>query len=131
MDETQVQEIPEVQDKRRFDDTGVARLVKHTVQPRNQWVLIKKLEREEMRTQDGLILPGGGRSQRGRVVSTAQLPWWRSLLGYRLGLKQGDIVVYTNFPIELEDLEELTGESNLHLVREEEIYDVAVPCPTP
>jgi co-chaperonin GroES (HSP10) len=131
MDETQVQEIPEVQDKRRFDDTGVARIVKHTVQPRNQWVLIKKLEREEMRTEDGVILPGGGRSQRGRVVSVAKRSWFKRLFFGGMGLAAGDIVVYTNFPIELEDLEELTGESNLHLVREEEIYAVAVPCPTP
>jgi co-chaperonin GroES (HSP10) len=129
MEETQVQE--EVVDKRRFDDAGVARLVKHTVQPRNQWVLIKKLEREEMRTEDGLILPGGGRSQRGRVVSVAKRSWFKRLFSGDFGLQAGDIVVYTNFPIELEDLEELTGESNLHLVREEEIYAVAVPCPTP
>jgi co-chaperonin GroES (HSP10) len=131
MDEAQVQEIPEMQDKRRFDDAGVARVVKHTVQPRNQWVLIKKLEREEMRTEDGLILPGGGRSQRGRVVSVAKRSWLKRLFSGDLGLSIGDIVVYTNFPIELEDLEELTGESNLHLVREEEVYAVAVPCPTP
>jgi co-chaperonin GroES (HSP10) len=128
MDETQV---AEVQDKRRFDDAGAARLVKHTVQPRNQWVLIKKLEREEMRTEDGLILPGGGRSQRGRVVSVAKRSWLKRLFSRDLRLAAGDIVVYTNFPIELEDLEELTGESNLHLVREEEVYAVAVPCPTP
>lgn len=117
----------QVQDKRRFDEAGARRYVKHAVRPRNQWVLIKKIEREEMQTGDGIILPGGGRSQRGRVVAVAKSPWWKR----GLGLNAGDIVVYTNFPIELEDLEELTGEKNLHLVREEEVYAVAVPCPTP
>jgi co-chaperonin GroES (HSP10) len=131
MEDTQTQFQEQVQDKRRFDEVGVARLIRHTVQPRNQWVLIKKLEREEVQTSDGLILPGGGRSQRGRVVSVAKCSWFKRLFSGGLELAAGDIVVYTNFPIELEDLAELTGESNLHLVREEEVYAVAVPCPTP
>lgn len=125
MEEQQVQE--RAQDKRRLDSEGVRRYVQHTIRPRNQWVLIKKIEREEMQTGDGIILPGGGRSQRGCVVAVAKMPWWKR----NLDLNVGDIVVYTNFPIELEDLEELTGEKNLHLVREEEVYAVAVPCPTP
>lgn len=127
MEDQQVQEEVQVQDKRRLDSEGVRRYVQHTIRPRNQWVLIKKIEREEMQTGDGIILPGGGRSQRGRVVAVAKALWWKR----SLGLNVGDIVVYTNFPIELEDLEELTGEKNLHLVREEEVYAVAVPCPTP
>lgn len=127
MEDQQVQEEVQVQDKRRLDSEGVRRYVQHTIRPRNQWVLIKKIEREEMQTGDGIILPGGGRSQRGRVVAVAKMPWWKR----NLDLNVGDIVVYTNFPIELEDLEELTGEKNLHLVREEEVYAVAVPCPTP
>lgn len=127
MEDQQVQEEVQVQDKRRLDSEGVRRYVQHTIRPRNQWVLIKKIEREEMQTGDGIILPGGGRSQRGRVVAVAKMPWWKR----SLDLNVGDIVVYTNFPIELEDLEELTGEKNLHLVREEEVYAVAVPCPTP
>lgn len=124
MEDQQVQEEVQVQDKRRLDSEGVRGYVQHTIRPRNQWVLIKKIEREEMQTGDGIILPGGGRSQRGRIVAVAKMPWWKR----SLDLNVGDIVVYTNFPIELEDLEELTGEKNLHLVREEEIYAVAMPC---
>lgn len=130
MEEAQVQEEPQVQDKRRFDEVGAIRYVRHTVRPRNEWVLIKKIEREEKLTDDGIILPGGGRSQRGKVVSVARWSWLKRLFSGGVRLKKGDIVVYTNFPIELEDLEELTGEKNLHLVRDEEIYAVAVPCPT-
>ena len=37
----------------------------------------------------------------------------------------GDMVIFTNFPIELPDLEELTGDKNLCLVRGEEIFAVA------
>lgn len=128
MEEQQVQE--QVQDKRRFDEVGVRKTLKYEIYPRNEWVLIKKLERQETFTDDGIILPGGGRSQRGVVVGVAKLPWWKRWFGNGVPLKKGDIVVYTNFPIQLEDLEELTGEKNLELVRDEEVYSVARPCPT-
>lgn len=36
--------------------------------------------------------------------------------------EKGEHVIFTNFPIELEELEELTGEKNLKLVRYEEVY---------
>lgn len=116
-------------DKRRFDEVGVRKALKYQIFPRNEWVLIKKMEREETVSDDGnIILPGGGRSQRGVVVGVAKLPWWKRWFGGGMPLKNGDIVVYTNFPIQLEDLEELTGEKNLELVRDEEVYSVARPC---
>lgn len=107
-------------DKRRFNGEGnrVAEQVKFRIQPRYQWVLVRKIEREEQVGPGGVIIPGGGRSQRGEVVAAAP----------NTGLNEGDVVIYTNFPLELEDLEELTGEKNLQLIRDEEVYALVVPC---
>ena len=88
------------------------------IRPLNQWVLIRQVQREEVQTAEGVILPGGGRSSRGSVVAVAK--------GIPLAI--GDLVIFTNFPIELEDLEEVTGDRNLKLVRFEEVYAVIEPC---
>lgn len=88
------------------------------IRPLNQWVLIRKLEIEEKQTEGGVVLPGGGRSSRGIVVAAAS----------DVPLVEGELVIFTNFPIELEDLEELTGHKELKLVRFEEIYAVVEPC---
>lgn len=88
-----------------------------TIRPREEWVLLRKLIRgEEM--VDGVIRPEAKdeRSQRGQVVSVPSRI---------LDLHPGDIVIFTNFPIELPDLEDLTGDKNLCLVRGEEIFAVA------
>lgn len=98
---------------------------KWEIEPRNKWVLIRKLTQEETQTADGVVLPGEGsplfnaRSQRGIVVAAPE----------GVGLAKGDVVIYTNFPLEIPDIEEFTGERNLHLVLEEEVYARAVPCP--
>lgn len=113
-------------DKRRFTSTGDATEVleqekaeaqqlldeQWEIEPLQKWVLIRKVEREEKLTEGGVVLPGGGRSSRGFVVAAAK----------EVPLEAGDLVIFTNFPIELEDLEELTGDSNLKLVRYEEVY---------
>lgn len=108
-------------DKRRFNGDGdrtAAIAQKFIVEPRKGWVVIRKIFREE-KIQSGIVTPAGSRSQRGEVVAA----------GEDTRLKTGDIVIYTNYPIDVaEDLEELTGEKNLDLVREEEIYALAVPC---
>lgn len=117
-----------VQDKRRVDgdgnSTGVeAPLEKFDIVPRNKWVLIRKYVRTEVRQGD-VVLPGEGtpgfeaRSQRGTVVMAPD----------GLGLVEGDLVIYTNFPMDIPDLEDLTGEKNLHLVLEEEVYAVVRRC---
>ena len=88
------------------------------IRPLQQWVLIRKVEREETTTQAGVVLVAGGRSQRGIVVAVPK----------EVPLNEGDMVIFTNFPIELEDIEEVTGEKNLKLVRYEEVYAVIEPC---
>ncbi len=36
--------------------------------------------------------------------------------------REAGYVIYTNFPMDIPDIEELTGEKSLHLVLDEEIY---------
>lgn len=97
----------------------VAEKVQYDVQPLQKWVLIRKVFRKESVTEGGLILKAGERSQRGEVVAAPP----------DIPLDPGDMVIFTNFPIELEDLEELTGDKNLKLVRYEEIYAIVRPRP--
>jgi hypothetical protein len=114
----------ETKDKRRFNGDGervipVAQVTQYLIEPRNNWVVIRKIEIQETQTEAGVVLVGGGRSQRGEVVAAAP----------STGLAPGDIVIYTNFPMDIPDVEDMTGEKNLHLVLEEEIYARAIPCP--
>lgn len=91
--------------------------VKYRVEPLNKWVAIRKIENEDKVTAEGVIVKGG-KSSRGEVIAAAE----------GVPLKAGDMVIYTNFPIELEDLEMLTQDPNIQLVRFEEVYTRLVPC---
>lgn len=92
---------------------------KFGIQPFGKWVLIRKVIREQAKNEAGIILPGGGRSSRGEVLAVGN---------EAQHIHVGDLVVFTNYPIELEDIEELTGDDELKLVRAEEVYARAVPC---
>lgn len=88
------------------------------IEPLNQWVLIRRHSAGEKKTEAGVVIPEGqARSSRGEVVAAAP----------GLAVIPGDEVIFTNFPIELEDLEEVTGDRLLNLVRMEEIYAVLRP----
>ncbi len=94
------------------------------IEPRHKWVLIRKFVRTERKVGD-VVQPGEGtpgfeaRSQRGTVVAAAE----------GTGLSEGDLVIYTNFPMDIPDIEELTGEKGLHLVLDEEVYARVRQCP--
>lgn len=114
----------ETKDKRRFSGNGervvaVAPPKRYVIEPLGKWVVIRKIEIVETETEGGIILAAGGRSQRGEVVAA---PGGSQVVA-------GDIVIYTNFPMDIPDVEDMTGEKNLHLVLEEEIYARAIPCP--
>lgn len=97
------------------DELKHALVVRKKLRPLHQWVLIRKTSLEQVQTEAGLILDKSqARSSRGEVVAASS----------DVPLKPGDQVIFTNFPIELEDLEDLTGDGNLKLVRFEEIYAV-------
>jgi co-chaperonin GroES (HSP10) len=74
-------------------------------------VLIRKFEQKE-RIQDGVVIPGGGKSSRGTIVAAPP----------ETGLHEGDEVIFTNFSTKVEDLEDVTGDKQLELVRQEAIY---------
>lgn len=105
-----------MEDKRRFDDSGT--LLVPDPEPEmfelealHGWVVIRKVEQQE-RIKDGVVIPGGGKSSRGIVVAAPT----------ETGLHEGDEVIFTNFSILVEDLEEITGDKTLQLVRHEEVY---------
>jgi co-chaperonin GroES (HSP10) len=117
----------DVVDRRRFDDVGV-RKESWQVAPRHEWVLIRQHREEEKKTDGGVIAPGEDffmmdkgkpKSQRGIVVAVSEKI---------KDLVPGDIVIFTNFPIDLEDIEELTGDKELKLVRDEEVYAKVKRC---
>ena len=90
--------------------------------PRNEWVIIRKVEAKDRITRTNLVITEGqARSSLGEVVSVARVPWWMFWRKVR-NLKRGDLVIFTNFGIKLEELEDVTGDKTLYLVRDEEIY---------
>jgi len=114
-------------DRRRFEDNG-ERKEKWAISPRHEWVLIRQYREEEKKTEGGVITPGEDfflmdkgkpKSQRGIVVAVSEKI---------TDLSPGDFVIFTNFPIDLEDIEELTGDAELKLVRDEEVYASVKRC---
>jgi co-chaperonin GroES (HSP10) len=88
---------------------------RYRIRPRHEWVLIRKEVEGERVTVDGVIVPEREqmRSFRGVVVDLA---------ADVTNLSVGDRVIFTAYPMELEDVEELTGDKNLFMVRDEEVY---------
>lgn len=86
------------------------------IRTRHEWVLIRKIDPKDKLTDGGLVITEGqARSSLGEIISCSEKV---------TDLRRGDIVIFTNFPIELEDLEDATGDKSLRLVRDEEVYAV-------
>jgi co-chaperonin GroES (HSP10) len=95
----------------------------YELKARGKWVLIRMIPRKERRTAGGLVLTmGQEKTQHGEVVDVSSEIY---------DLQAGDTVVFTNFVTELTEVEELTGERNLYLVRDEEVYSRAVKITDP
>lgn len=102
---------------------------KYALVPREKWVVLRKVLRGEEVTDGGVILPEAkdDRSQRGVVVTLSrcagrtadgtEIPW---------DIEVGDTVLFTNFPMEIPAIEELTGERDLVLVQADEVFGRAV-----
>ena len=98
---------------------------KYRLIPRDKWVVIRKFVRGEQVTEEGVIIPEEkeNRSQRGEVVALSscagrtsngvEIPW---------DINVGDIVIFTNFPMDIPAIEELTGERDLVLVQADEVF---------
>lgn len=119
-----------MKDRRRLDDTGklkpeVEPEVKYKVVPRHEWVLVRQMRKKEEVTAGGVVKPGADfflskgeeKSQRG-VIEAA---------GPKSDLQEGDFVVFTNYPMEIQGLKELLGRDDLFLIRDEEVYAYVRP----
>ena len=99
-----------------LDTSPVAETRKlYSLRARSKWVLIKMIPKDERRTSGGIVVSAAqAKTQHGLVidVDSSQVP----------DLHPGDVVVFTNFPNDLDDVEELTGQRDLYLVRDEEVY---------
>jgi co-chaperonin GroES (HSP10) len=99
----------------------VAAKVKYAVHPRHGWVIVRKLSLEEIKTDAGLIVDRSqAKSYQAEVVEAAEVV--RNGKFVASDLKPGDLVIITAFSMTFEDLEELTGEKDLLMVRDEECY---------
>lgn len=118
-------------DMRRVDENGLTALAeqeapKYDILPRGEWVLIRQHKPQEVKTEGGVVIPasdfflmgGSKHKQRGVVVAA----------GPKSDLKAGELVLFTNYSIDIEDLEELTGDPELKLVRDEEVYTRVRAC---
>ncbi len=123
-------EVAEIEKPRTFLDNAVeeAKKVKavkasekvfYDVEPLNKWVLLRKIERVQttIEVEEGKELitkVDEERSSVGIVLAISPL--------CKQGLQIGDRVIYTNYAITLEDLEEATGDPMNFIVREEEVF---------
>lgn len=110
---------------RRRALTPEAEIKRKRIRPVGGWVLLRKVVPKDVELQSGVIATQGQeRSQLGEVVAASE----KYVLGNGTEIfapcKAGDVVIYTNFPIEMDDISRLTGDKLLHLVRFEEIYGV-------
>lgn len=90
--------------------------------PLNNWVLIRKHQREAEITESGLVtdVSDQDRSDVGTVVAVA--PHLVDSTGHPLDIEPGDVVLYTHFSLTIEDVQRVTGDDSLQSVRGEEIY---------
>jgi co-chaperonin GroES (HSP10) len=97
---------------------------KFRLRPRHKWVLIERTSQQEKMTEAGLAVNfDKSKSYQATVIEVGEEV---------LDLKPGDRVLISNFPMEIEDVEELMSGTEaltdpslrrkVYLVREEEIY---------
>lgn len=124
-------------DKRRFKqdgerNTAVAEKpedVKFELIPRHEWVLIKEMRQEEQRTKEGVILPGED-----FFLSQAKSAKHTYAVVIAVGdkvkpdLQPQDVVLVTKFSLTIDGVEQVTGDPELRLVRDEEVYARVVRC---
>jgi co-chaperonin GroES (HSP10) len=102
---------------KRREAVPLSQIKRKKLEPLNQWVVIRKYQNPDKLTDGGLVLTEAEtKSSVGEVVSAAA----------GVPLSAGNLVVYTAFPIEIEDIQALAHDKSLQLVRFEEIYALVV-----
>ena len=115
-----------MEDKRRLTDEGTLRVAeppaeRYQIEPRQGWVLVRERQEGEKITAGGVIQPGADfflntkSPKHTHAIVVAFSPSVK-------GLEVDDLVIVTKFSLNLEAIEELTGDKELKLVRDEEVY---------
>lgn len=103
------------EEAKKIKAVPVAERVFYDIEPLNQWVLLRKVKREQTLLEGDLVTAvDEERSSVGIVLATSPL--------CKQGMQIGDRVIFTSYAITLEDLEEATGDPLNFLVREEEVF---------
>jgi co-chaperonin GroES (HSP10) len=115
-------------DKRRVDEKGRTAVAEQEQDlfdliPRHEWVLIREISQGERTTDGGVVLPGDDffMDQMKSAKNTyAQVLSKGSKVGDDINV--GDVVLVTKFTLQIDGVEQVTGDPVLRLVRDEEIY---------
>jgi co-chaperonin GroES (HSP10) len=101
----------------RREAVPLSQIKRKKVVPLNKWVVIRKYKNPDKLTDGGMVLTETEtKSSVGEVMAVSKEV-------ERDGdISVGDLVVYTAFPIEIEDIQAFTHDKELQLVRYEEIY---------
>lgn len=123
------------QDKRRFTQDGGRTAVADPVEekfelvPRNEWVLIKEMRAGEQRSAAGVVTPGEdffmNQGKAAKHTYAKILSMGDKVKG---DLEVGFVVLVTKFSMTIEGAEQVTGDPDVRLVRDEEIYCVVKRC---
>lgn len=93
---------------------------KYAVHPRHGWVIVRKLTQKEEIVNGVIVNHDQEKSFQAEVVEASDVMRNGKLAGS--DLKPGELVIITAFSTTFEDLERLTGEKDLLMVRDEEVY---------
>lgn len=122
-------------DKRRFKEDGSRTAVqdpperKFELIPRHEWVLIKEMRQGETKTDAGVVLPGEDfflNQNKSPKHSYAVVLAVGDLVKPDIQVK--DVVLVTKFSLTIEGAEQVTGDPDVRLVRDEEVYCVVRKC---
>jgi Chaperonin 10 Kd subunit len=91
---------------------------KHRLIPRLGWVLIRKTSLDEEVTEAGVILNRDNVKLHQGVIEAVG--------SEVVGLGVNDRVLYSAFGMKLDDIELLTGDKNLFMIRQQEIYSLVI-----
>ena len=122
-------------DKRRVNESGRTAVAdpledKFELVPRNEWVLIKEMRTGEQRTEAGVITPGEDFFLMNQNKSAKHTYAQILSKGDKVkdDLQINDVVLVTKFSLTIEGAEQITGDPDVRLVRDEEIYCVVKKC---
>lgn len=124
------------QDKRRFTESGdrntaVAEIDPEKFQliPRGKWALVQEMLQTETVSEGGVITPGADFFMLAKKDSKHTYAVILELGSeVKPDLQKGDVVIVTKFSMKIEGVEQVVGNPNVKLVRDEEIYAIVRKC---